>query len=384
MSRIGRYLYALKPDGQDFPHRTELQTVLEQTRGYRAIDWSEGRRYEVLARVDLGRRITYRALDDAAAMVEVMIGVVINRSNTAAWQRGSLSCLIVDGEVRAVTFGPHGQLPSIEPDHVGQNATADALAKYAPELGELLSAGSLPPSLAEALRLIGEASQVDSRNNTLNRSATIAERTVVVLQATAVEHIASFARISVWAHAEALRSGWPAARWSQQVVEAVERCLHGVEGGADPVFQEVVLFSGNQGRSLSLSAAYRLRDQLVMACPGRLHRAWAARLLDSIGNAPSCAALLNKFESEAVLLDSRLRRIRNALVHGNPVTIEMVKSVREFSRYKVDSALEMAIRSIVHGEPMNELLREQIRVHADDCARINEGLSFYDIWSREY
>lgn len=93
--------------------------------------------------------------------------------------------------------------------------------------------------------MVGEASQMDSRENALHGWATIAEQTVVVLQATAVEHIASYADVSDGEHTEAMLAG---------------------------------------------------------------------------------------FAAEAQLVDERLRRTRNALVHGNPVTIEMVASIRELSR----------------------------------------------------
>jgi hypothetical protein len=371
---------ALSTDGQDFLHRMELQNVLEHTSARRDHDSSKGRSYEVLARVDLGHRVTYRALDDAAAMVEVMIGVVVNRSNASAWHRTELSCLLVDGEVSALELGPPSPLPKFEPDHYGQNAAADAFATYAPELGELMSAGSLAPGLAEALRLIGEAGQLDSRDNSLNRSATIAEQTAVMLQAAAVEHIASFAGVSNQAHDEALRVGWPIARWNRDVRTTVERCLSGVGSGTDPVFQQVVT-SGRSGRRISLAAAYRLRDQLTAACPGQLHWTCAARLLDSIGNPAVCAALLEEFEAEAVLLDNRLRRTRNALAHGNPVTIETVRSVREFSRFKADSALETAIHSVIHGRPLNDEIRQQVAKEADTRTKIDEGVSFHDMWS---
>src|ERR1700722_16506623 len=109
---------------------------------------------------------------------------------------------------RSALVAGSGRVGSGWHDHYGQNGTADALAKYGPELGALLQAGPLPPYEAEALRLVGEAGQVDSRENALHGSATIAEQTVVVLQATAVEHIASYADVSDGDHTEALLAAW--------------------------------------------------------------------------------------------------------------------------------------------------------------------------------
>ena len=147
----------------------------------------------------------------------------------------------------------------------------------------------------------------------------------------------------------------------------------------DPLFQEIAV--PGSGRR-SLPAAYRLRNQLVRACHHRLRRIRAGRLLDSIGNAAACSAMLAGFAAEAQLLDERLRRTRNALVHGNPVTIETVASVRALSRYKVDAALEGAIRSIVDDRPLRDLLHERAEVNSADQAQVDGGVPLSEIWAK--
>jgi hypothetical protein len=56
--------------------------------------------------------VTYKALNDAATMVGVMLGVVTNRSGGPSWRRGVLSCLLVDGEIGVLAFGARGRVGS--------------------------------------------------------------------------------------------------------------------------------------------------------------------------------------------------------------------------------------------------------------------------------
>jgi hypothetical protein len=44
-------------------------------------------------------------------------------------------------------------------------------------------------------------------------------------------------------------------------------------------------------------------------------------------------------------------------MHGNPVAVESVQSVRAFARFLVRSGLDDAIRSIAEGRPVLDLLR---------------------------
>lgn len=367
---------AQRPDGQDFPNRSELQHILEHAVELRDRDYTAGRVYEVLARVDLGHRVAYRAIEDAAAIVDTILGVVVNRTGAPAWQREHFSCLVTDGVIGSTQSGPHGRLDWIEPDHYGQNATADALSKYAHELGALFTARSLPPDVTEALRLIKEARQVDSRENHLHRTATIAEQTVIVLQASAVEHIGTYADVTNSEHDTGLLAAWPLARWQQDVAEAIGWCLQG-RGGLDPLFQAVCTSSfGNW----SLSAAYEHRVDLAAAAPNLMYQARAVNLFDSIRNAHACATMVDEYTTEAALLNERLKRTRNSLVHGNPVTLDTVTSVRELSRYKTDAALEAVIHSITNDQPLGTLLHQRNVRYTSMRHQLTTGKSMYEQW----
>jgi len=368
---------ALGPPGQVFPYRDELARVITYDHE-RDADSNAGRHDEVLVRVDLGHRSPYGSREEAAALVHAVVGVVANRTGAPPWRRAAFSCLVVDEKVWTYSWGPTDQPLSTEPDYYGMNGAAEAFADYQPELAGLLSTGTLPTDVAEALRLIGEAGQVDSRENALNRTATIAEQTVVVLQIAAVERLAAYGGMTGEAFQSRLATGWPVARYRQKVVQAVEWCLLDV-GGGNPLFHRVVTFRSGR-RHLNLVAAYEARAELIAACSGLFERARARAVLATVGDADATHRLLSAFAAEADVLNDRLRRCRNGLVHGNPVSADSVVSVRPLSRFMVDVALDDAIRSIADNQPMSEQVEDRDRRRQVTMAAIGEGTSFHRLW----
>lgn len=372
---------ALGPPWQDFAYRDELTHVIAHDHERASLDPNVGTHHEVLARVDLGHHSTYDSQDEAAALVRAVVGVVANRTGAPSWRRCGFSCLVVDEKICTYSFGRPGDEPLFtEPDHYGMNGFMDALADYKAQLVGLLSTGALPTDVTEALRLVREAGQVDSRENALNGTTTIAEQTVVVLQAAAVERLAAYAGMNGKGFASELAAEWAVARHHQEVGRAVEWCLSGVGGGRNPLFHRVVTFPSGR-RRLNLVAAFEVREQLVVACSGPFERERTHTLLASIGDADAARGLLSSFAAEAAVLHDRLKRCRNGLMHGNPVSVESVSSVRALSRFMVDVALNDAIRSIAEDRPVNELVEDRARRRQATMAAIEEGTSFYQLWN---
>ncbi len=371
---------ALGPPWQEYRYRDELTRVIAHDHDRGTLDPNACPRHEVLARVDLGHRPPCGWKEEAAAQIRSVVGLVAIRAGAPSWRRAGFSCLVVDGEVGTYSFGPGDEPLFTEPDHYGMNGFADALEDYRTELAGLLSSGPLPTDVAEALRLVGEAGQVDSRENALNGTATIAEQTVIVLQVAAVERLAAYAGMDGEAFASELAADWALARYHQNLAWAVERCLSGVGGGGDPLFHRVVSFASGR-RRLSFVAAFDVRDQLIAACPGRFERARASSLLESIGDADTASRLLASFGAEAGVLKGRLSRCRNGLMHGNPVALESVQSVRDFSRFVMRAALDDSIRSIAEGRPVADLLEASDRRRRTTLDGLQRGRSIGDIWS---
>lgn len=371
---------AQRPDGQDFSHKAEVLTLLEMPSELTDIDYNGPTRpYMVLARVDLDRRVYLRALDDAADMVETVLGVVNNHTGGTPWRREAFSALLVDGDLAGTFSGPHGRLERGEPDHNGQNATADAFGRNAGALGALLTAGALPSSLTQALRLVREAGQVGSREDQLNRIATIDAQSALVLQVCAVEHIAVYAGIAEDKLSQLILAGWPIAAWDRDVRNAINRCMRGL-GGMDPLFQAVCR---SQFGHWSQSVAYDRREQLLENCSESLHLPDVAALLNSIGDAAAAAAMMEEYTAQAKLLNDRLRRTRNALAHGNPVAMPTVASIRELSRYRTDVSLDAAIAAHIGQRALKDLLRDRARAHERTGRSLVDGISLYQQWQQQ-
>lgn len=371
---------AQRPDGQDFPHKAEVAKLLEMPSELTHIDYNGPTRpHMVLARVDLGHRGYLHALDDAADMVETVLGVVNNHTGGVSWRREAFSALLVDGALASVFSGPHGRLERGEPDHYGQKATADALGRNAGTLGALLTAGALPSSLTQALRLVREAGQVGSREDQLNRIATIDAQSALVLQVSAVEHIAVYAGIAEDKLSRLILAGWPIAAWDRDVRNAINRCM----GGLGSMGRLLRAVCRSEFGHWSQSAAYDRRAQLLENCRESLHRSDVAALLNSIGDAAAAAAMLEKYTAQAKLLDGRLRRTRNALAHGNPVAMPTVASIREFSRYRTDVALDAAVTAHIGQRPLKDLLRERAAAHERTACSLADGMSLYQQWLRQ-
>jgi hypothetical protein len=241
-------------DGQWFEHRDEVRQLLRD--GIFSWDISTTERtYHVLARVDLGVRSPHRALEDADAMVQVLVKIAASRSGGAAWKRAGPAYLLLDSAVASSSHaaGPndHGEV-----DHHGQNVTADALEKVASRMGRALAASPLPPDLAAALRLLHEAADIDSREVALTKRHSIDRRTALVLQDAAFEHIASFAQLEGEVLEGAVLDEWAHAAWVVRVRRAIDLCLGSDRERARDLFLAIYRF-GPSSRTTSLLVAGR-------------------------------------------------------------------------------------------------------------------------------
>ncbi|WP_197683333.1 hypothetical protein [Jiangella alkaliphila] len=69
-------------------------------------------------------------------------------------------------------------------------------------------------------------------------------------------------------------------------------------------------------------------------------------------------ALIAYYTAEGAVLEARRRRVRNALVHGNPASFAIVESVREYAGFLSGTALSIGLESYVEGrEPAAALAK---------------------------
>jgi hypothetical protein len=378
---------ALADDGQPFPHRDELRRLAQgHSSGWQFddVNWVPDRSrrpYLGLARVDLGQRETNLALEDAERIVQVLLSTVALRSGGVVWQRSGPAHLLVDGQVAETRYAADRVQPAGEVDHYGQRLMATGINRHGPDLATLLSA-PLPADLAEALRMLGEAAAVDSRESRESRlegRRVIDQRTALALQDAAHSHLATHARMSPEDLERHVLGDWPYATWVQEVMRAVAACLGGggIEGDE---LERAVRAGGESGLTYSFVEAAHRREDLLARCDGATTRRSAARWLDSISDARLYLELERELIRSRDLLTARALRVRNGIMHGTPSPTPVLESVLDLSRFRAFEAFWSALEAIAAGRTMRAELETDATVRAARDRRLHAGISLLTQW----
>jgi hypothetical protein len=153
---------------------------------------------------------------------------------------------------------------------------------------------------------------------------------------------------------ETLGGHWPHGRWLSSVHHAASLCLAG-GGHLDELRNELTAEWHNPRGPWILVVADRAEDFLKV-CRVESERAWVGRMLRSISDHSIYSELLEEYKKEGAILEARRKRVRNALVHGNPAHFEVVTSVRAYAEFLSSSALHAGIDSYVTSRsPANAL-----------------------------
>ena len=96
----------------------------------------------------------------------------------------------------------------------------------------------------------------------------------------------------------------------------------------------------------------------------------------SIGDHSTYTTLINDYRDEGAVLEARRRRVRNALMHGNPASFAVVQSVREYSEFVGRSALNLALETFVEGaDPATALV-----TRTDEFRAMQDGQDAASFW----
>src|SRR5690606_6244234 len=119
-----------------------------------------------------------------------------------------------------------------------------------------------------------------------------------------------------------------------------------------------------------LLLADRASDFLSL-CRVEHERAWIARMFASVSSHAGYRTLIEEYTAEGSVLDARRRRVRNALVHGNPTSFAVVESVREYAEFISGAALNLALESYLEGSCPAVALTER----TDEFIAMESGLN---------
>jgi hypothetical protein len=314
-------------------------------------------RVTVLARVDMGKGAVLDAVAEAEGIVDAIYEMTLFQSGGA---RPILSetALLIDGHLRSTGHGVPDRL-AID-DHFGMNVTSDTLEEVAPRFGEAFAYGSDLRFLRAAIRVFGEASRSRSREATFGLERAVDTRSLVALDDRVVEHLASHSGLAPNELVRQLGTEWPQSRWLKDLATAVTIALTEtrVLGDQEPL-ELTRQLRPSSGNAYDLDAVAAHLDDLRRLCDGHVEENFVNAVLDSLTKLSRYNELIRQHRDEWELLGARHRRVRNAVVHGNPATPALVESVLDTSEFLSNYGMQIATEALANGETTAALLKRR-------------------------
>jgi len=350
---------ARRDNGQTFPHREELREI--------AIENAFGGVPEepdiVLARADLGHRPVAGALGEAWQRAMFVAGYATLSAQSDPWPKRGWYCLSVDGVLTHGWFAPDDEFRernSFQMERIGFE-----FSRIADTLND--SGGWSSPDLTEAVDCAIEARGADVRNRNLLRWRVL-------------EMVAAFADLGdVNELLELLKGQWARnALGSRPVHAVIWTILSHLPGSPDGELARslnlALLKCQPQGRiRVLVREALTMRTDLLKISKTAPDRRSLDEHLDVLSDPSKALERLADHDREEELLFSRMRRVRNALTHGNPMAVEAISSIDSYVLYMTEFALQEAITSQA-GKPIlyrladirSERTRMRLRLQAGD------------------
>ena len=319
-------------------------------------DLPEGDRV-VLARVDLGTGVFPDAPRVAAEQAQAVVTVASVRAGDRYWRPLDGYIHATDGRVTGwSSFGLPFQRADVAPD---LDRTADELSALAATLGPRLPVAD--PALTETIDALG---WWQSATDQPPLAAVVLDVRVLELVAARVTNGAWYDYLDSY-H----RDGWIRSRvisTLRSVVFAAMRGYHVVPSSEHPQlarFEATLFESTSAGRHVfhadralaalpTLSTIWPVHDPL-----GRQVRSLAADLSSPAALEAWCQALGDRWTRAL----ARLRRVRNALAHGGPLT-PAADTVHHLAHQRAGTALSFTLEALLDGRGAAEA-HEDARSH---------------------
>lgn len=379
-----------EPGGQNFEHKAELWELVKDGGLFQVAKLvDEESDVDFLVRVDLGRTTAAGAVSRALRMVNTILNVSIHNSGGIRPHLAQHG-LLRSGQVGSSNLMVSGRERGFPDDHYGAGITARAIEDHGPRIALALANGELPRFLAAALEVQTTADHPFSRDMALRKPSEADISSVIPLADRVVQHIAAHAALAPDDVFDLLGRRWAHARWLVDVRRAVQMCLLG--GGSRAGLRGELIrewFANDPPRPWILFVADRSGD-LLSLCRIESERAWIRRMFASVSDHAKYRALIEYYTAEGAVLKARRRRVRNALVHGNPASFPIVESVREYATFLSGRALNLGLESYVEdtvptaalakrtdeftamqaGEDAASYWRAQLAARADECGLV--------------
>lgn len=361
---------------QDFDHKAELSDLVRKARLFKVAQMvDEESDVDILVRVDLGNTTAAGAVSRAVDIVDTILNVSIHNAGGIR-PRLAQHGVIRSGKPSSASFMAVWRETGFPDDHYGAGMTAEAIEQYGPRIAEALARAELPRFLAAAIEVQTAADHPFSRDMVLRKPSEADISSVIPLSDRVVQHIAAHAAMAPDALFTLLGTHWPHVRWLTDLRRAAGMCLLG-GGLRDELLTELTgeWLSSRPKQPWILLLADRADDFLSL-CRLEHERAWITRMFTSVGDHATYSALIHEYTDEGKVLEARRRRVRNALVHGNPASFAVVQSVREYADFLSGSAINRGLESFVDGTPPAEALA----VRTDEFTAMQDGQDAASFW----
>lgn len=337
------------PERFTFAHKAELWDLVQHGTMFQvAKRVDEESDVDTLVRVDLGSTTPSRAVERATRLVDVILNVAIQRVGGIRPQLAQYAVLRSGAEAESGHRAVHKEA-GFPDDTYGASITTEAIERHGPRIAEALAREELPRFLAAAIEVQTTLSHPFSRDMALRRPSEADISSVIPLSDRVVQHVAAYASMGPNDLFDMLGERWAHASWLADLQRAAGMCLLG-GGDRSEVLTDLTRewLSDRPKEPWVLFLADRANDFLSL-CRLEHERRWIGRMFASITDNNEYRALHAEYASEGTVLEARRRRVRNALVHGNPVSFEAVQSVREYAEFIGGTGLNLALESYIEG-----------------------------------
>ena len=365
-----------EPGRQDFEHKEELWELVQHGDVFKVAKLvDEESDVDFLVRVDLGDTTAAGAVARAVDIVNTILNVAIHNAGGIRPHLAQYG-LIRSGRSGSLNFMAARRETGFPDDHYGAHITAEAIEKHGPRIAEALAREELPRFLAAAIEVQTTADHPFSRDMALRKPSEADISSVIPLADRVVQHVAAHAAMNPNDLFNLLQERWPHVRWLTDLRRAAGMCLLG-GGRPDELLHELTVkwFSDRPKQPWILFLAARA-DDFISLCRLEHERAWIARMFASISDHAIYSALIDEYAAESKVLEARRRRVRNALVHGNPASFTMVQSVHEYAEFLSGSALNLGLKSYVE----NTSPAAALATRTDEFTAMQDGQDAASYW----
>lgn len=338
-----------EPGRFEFSNKAELWELVQNGHTFRVAKLvDEESDVDTIVRVDLGTTTAAGAVERAIAIVDVILSVSIHRAG------GTRPRLAQFGVLRSGRRAGSGERAvwkeaGFPNDTYGAGITTEAIGQHGPQIAEALAREELPRFLAAAIEVQTAADHPFSRDMALRKPSEADVSSVIPLSDRVVQHVAAHAAMGPNHLFSILGKRWSHARWLTDIQAAADMCLLGVNERSELSTELTRDWLSRRPKQPWLLLLTDRASDLLSLCSVEHERAWIARMFSSISSHAVYRTLADEYAAEGSVLDARRRRVRNALVHGNPASFATVQSVREYAEFISGAALNLALKSYVEG-----------------------------------